>query len=44
MRGNLYETLKEDPISGAVRIWLEGVMVVCRLVELIAGIFHKKSH
>lgn len=40
----MLESFKDDAVSGAVRIWLEGVMVVCRLVELIAGIFHKSSH
>ena len=44
MRGSFYESFKEDPVSGAVRIWLEGFFVVFRLVELIAGIFTKKSH
>ena len=44
MRGSLFNSKEEDAPTGAVRIWIEGVMVVCRLVELIAGIFSKSAH
>ena len=40
----MFDSFKEDPISGAVRIWIEGILVVFRFAELIAGIFHKSSH
>lgn len=44
VRGNLYHSMREDPVSGAVRVWGEVALVVCRLVELIGGIFNKKKH
>ncbi len=40
----MFDSIREDPVSGAVRIWVEGIFVVFRLVELFAGIFHKSSH
>lgn len=44
VRGNLYHSMREDPVSGAVRVWGEVSLVFCRLVELIGGIFNKKRH
>ena len=35
VRGGIQDYSREDPWSGAVRIWLESVFVFCRLIELI---------
>ncbi len=35
VRAELYEYSGDDPFTGAVRIWAEGVMVFCRFVELL---------
>lgn len=43
VRGNIYDTWREDPVSGAVRIWLEVGFVFCRLVELIGQMFQKSK-
>jgi len=44
VRGNLYDSVIEDAVTGAVRIWLEVVFVFCRLIELIGGCFFKNKH
>lgn len=44
VRGNLYDVVVEDAVTGAVRIWMETVLVFCRLVELIGGMFVKSKH
>lgn len=41
LRHNLYETEEEDAVAGAVRIWIESVLVFCRLAELVGSAFHK---
>lgn len=41
VRNTLFETMEEDPVSGAVRVWAETVLVFCRLGELLGRIFHK---
>ena len=35
IRGGIHDYSREDPWSGAVRIWLETVFVFCRFIELI---------
>ena len=35
VKGGMYEYGNDDPFTGAVRIWAEGVMVFCRFVELL---------
>ena len=35
VRGGIQDYSREDPWSGAVRIWLESVFVFCRFIELI---------
>jgi len=35
VRGGIQDYSREDPWSGAVRIWLESVFVFCRLIELL---------
>lgn len=41
LKHNLYETHEEDAVAGAVRIWIESVLVFCRLGELVGSAFHK---
>lgn len=41
LRHNLYETEEEDAVAGAVRIWIESVLVFCRLGELVGSAFYK---
>ena len=43
VRNNLFEHDNEDPVSGAVRIWVESVLVFCRAGELTGKMFHKKT-
>lgn len=43
VRNSLFDTEEEDPVSGAVRIWIETVLVFCRLGELIGNMFHKSK-
>ena len=33
-----------EPVSGAVRIWIESFLVFCRLGELIGRMFHKEKY
>lgn len=35
VRGGIQDYSREDPWSGAVRIWLESVFVFCRFIELL---------
>lgn len=35
VRGGLYDYGDDDPWTGAVRIWSEGVLVFCRFFELL---------
>jgi FtsH-binding integral membrane protein len=44
VRGSLYDNQKEDPVTGAVRIWLETTFVFCRMVELAGGMCIKDKH
>lgn len=41
LKHNMYETHEEDAVSGAVRVWIESVLVFCRLAELIGSAFYK---
>lgn len=41
LKHNLFDTNEEDSVSGAVRIWLESVLVFCRLGELTGSMFYK---
>ena len=41
LKHNLYETHEEDAVAGAVRIWIESVLVFCRLGELVGSMFYK---
>lgn len=44
VRGSLYDSQKEDPVTGAIRIWLETTFVFCRMVELAGGMCIKDKH
>ena len=41
VRNSLFDHDEEDPVSGAVRIWIETVLVFCRFGELVGKMFHK---
>ena len=41
LKHNLYETHEEDAVAGAVRIWIESVLVFCRFGELVGSMFYK---
>ena len=41
VRNSIFDHDEEDPVSGAVRIWVESFLVFCRLGELIGRMFHK---
>ena len=41
VRNSLFDTDTEDPVCGAVRIWVETVLVFCRLGELVGKMFYK---
>lgn len=43
VRNSLFDHSEEDPVSGAVRIWIESVLVVCRLGELVGKMFSGNS-
>lgn len=43
LKKNLYDTKEEDAAVGAVRIWIESVLVFCRLGELIGSMFYKTN-
>lgn len=43
VRSSLFDHDEEDPISGAVRIWIETVLVFCRFGELIGKMFTKPN-
>ena len=44
VRGGIYEYSVDDPFTGAVRIWLESVLVFCRFIELLGRGCCKSSH
>jgi len=37
----MYDHVREDPFAGAVRIWMESVLVLCRLAEMLGRVFTK---
>lgn len=41
LRHNLFDTNQEDAVTGAVRIWIESILVFCRLGELVGSMFYK---
>lgn len=41
LKHNLYDTNEEDAVAGAVRVWIESVLVFCRLAELVGSMFYK---
>ena len=41
VRANTNDHTKEDPFAGAVRIWVESILVFCRLAELVGRVFTK---
>lgn len=41
LKHNLYDVAEEDAVAGAVRIWIESVLVFCRLGELTGSMFYK---
>lgn len=43
VRSSLFDHDEEDPVSGAVRIWIESVLVFCRFGELVGKMFTKSS-
>lgn len=44
VRRHVFDVNTENAMLGAVRVWVETVMVVCRMVELIASIFVRKQN
>jgi len=44
VRGGIAEYSTDDPYTGAVRIWLESVLVFCRFVELLGRGCCKQRH
>lgn len=43
VRSQIFDHEAEDPVSGAVRIWIETVLVFCRFGEMLGGMFTKKN-
>lgn len=41
VRSRVHDHVREDPFAGAVRVWLESVLVFCRLAELLGRVFTK---
>ena len=41
LKHNLYDNSEDDAVAGAVRIWIESVLVFCRLGELVGSMFYK---
>lgn len=39
----MFDHSVEDAFSGAVRIWMEAVLVFCRLFELVGKMFSKRD-
>ena len=44
VRGGIYEYSNDDPFTGAVRIWIESVLVFCRFIELLGRGCCKNKH
>ena len=44
VRGGIVEYSNDDPFTGAVRIWLEALLVLCRFVELLGRGCCKNKH
>ena len=44
VRNAIFDHNDEDPVSGAVRIWVESLLVFCRFGELSGTMFHKKTN
>ena len=44
VRGGIAEYSTDDPYTGAVRIWLESVLVFCRFIELLGRGCCKNKH
>ena len=43
VRSDLQDSIAQDSVSGAVRIWIETWMVIFKFFELIGGIFVKDN-
>ncbi len=43
VRNAIFDHDEEDPVSGAVRIWVESLLVGCRFGELLGTMFHKPT-
>jgi len=43
IRSHLHEDDEEDPVSGAVRVWLESVLVFCRVGELYGSTLYNQK-
>lgn len=41
LKNNMYDAKDDDAVTGAVRIWIESILVFCRLGELIGSMFYK---
>lgn len=44
VRSHMFDHDEEDPVSGAVRIWMESVLVFCRFGEMVGKMFTKGNH
>ncbi len=44
VRNNLFDSEVEDPVTGAVRIWMESNLVICRLGELSGNMWTKEKY
>ena len=44
VRSHMFDHEEEDPVSGAVRIWMESVLVFCRFGEMTGKMFTKDNH
>ena len=42
VRHSLFDSEQEDSVSGAVRVWIESSLVMCRLGELGGNMFTKR--
>lgn len=43
VRSNIFDHDEENPVGGAVRIWMESVLVFCRFGEMVGNMFTKQD-
>lgn len=41
LKHNIYDTNEDDAVVGALRIWIESILVFCRFGELVGSMFYK---